>query len=133
MLPSGFDGPGRTSRQAIHIQKRTEEMTGGLTLLIGPIPESDTAITVLDANTVVAGEVETMREAVAAWTSADTPAPGELALKARRLSQTYDVWFLALKPLLNAGMTTRAPAKYRDEFMEMIEEGQRRDTSGLPQ
>jgi hypothetical protein len=105
---------------------------------IGPDPPAgstgtsewgDAAIrtTRLASNVSVAGDRQRVQEALQRWSS-DEPL-GELAVKAQRLSRTYDNWFLAIRPLEPlAPLEQLAPGesskkmKYRDELVQAVEE-----------
>ena len=102
-----------------------------LTVVIGSIPVQDpntpAAFTALDTSTMVAGDPDTIREAQRRWTVERPPSP--LAEKAHRLSQSYDNWFLLLKPFsVPAAMPqtvsgTAAPLmRYRQELIDAVDE-----------
>jgi hypothetical protein len=111
-----YPGPdeGRV-RRMIKILKNAEGAGSALWVFVGtPLSIEDA---VLDATTSVAGDTEGTAEAIRRWNQ--TEAPGDLAVKARRLAETYDNWFVAdLKERARA-----APAlKYRQDLMEAVEE-----------
>ena len=81
----------------------------------------------LDANIRVAGDPDTIREAQRRWTIDQPHSP--IAVKVRRLSQSYDNWFLLAKPFsvfaaMPAGVadTGVPPLKYRNDLIDAVEE-----------
>src|SRR6516164_3609617 len=85
------------------------------------------AFTRLDANIRVAGDPDTIREAQRRCTIDQPLSP--IALKVRRLSQTYDNWFLLVKPFsvfaampADVADTTGLPLKYRHDVIDAVEE-----------
>ena len=119
---------------------RSADATKGsstLTAIIGAIPSCEPEsqdigdrleeFTRLDANIKVAGDPDTIREAQCRWTI-DQP-PSSIALKVRRLSQSYDNWFLLVNPLSafaatapDVAGTTVPPLKYRNDLIDAVEE-----------
>ena len=76
--------------------------------------------TQLDSLTAVLGNPDAVREAIAHWNSKEPPT-SPLAATVQRLSASYDVWGLIVRPLqLDATPKTRG--KYRDEFVQIIQE-----------
>lgn len=131
-FPMGFDWEGAArARQVISIEGRAADGFRWLTVLVGAgaIPtgqvEDGPALQALDANTALYGDAQSVQEASLRW-KADEP-PGEIAAKVRRLAETYDNWFLMVKPLDTPQMEflggPGAPAlKYRNEAIQAIEE-----------
>ena len=108
-----------------------------LTAIIGATPSHEPesqdigdrleAFTRLDANIRVAGDPDTIREAQRRWTIDQPLSP--IALKVRRLSQSYDNWFLLGKPFsvfaatpADVADTTGPPLKYRQNLIDAVEE-----------
>lgn len=108
-----------------------------LTAIIGATPSHEPesqdigdrleAFTRLDANIRVAGDPDTIREAQRRWTIDQPLSP--IALKVRRLSQSYDNWFLLVKPFsvfaampADVADTTGPPQKYRHDLIDAVEE-----------
>jgi hypothetical protein len=130
----------RTADNVIWIDYRVADATKGsstLTAIIGAIPSHEPEsqdirdrleeFTRLDANIKVAGDPDTIREAQRRWTI-DQP-PSSIALKVRRLSQSYDNWFLLVKPFSvfaempsDVADTTAPPLKYRNDLIDAVEE-----------
>jgi len=105
--------------------------TTPLTVVIGTLPPQDPEVpipefTALDANTKLWGDPDKIVEAQVRF-SVSQPL-SEMASKARRLSQSYDNWFLIVKPLASIATPPRgvqgdAPAfKYRQDLIEAVEE-----------
>ena len=77
---------------------------------------------VLDEATVIMGTVDDVREAIDRWRQEESR-PDESATTVRRLSSSFDNWFLAVKPLADsAGRQQDLPQKFRDELVQAIEE-----------
>jgi hypothetical protein len=74
----------------------------------------------LDAGTTILGDPASIEEARRRWRS-DQPA-GEIADQVRRLSGTYDNWFLIVKPLQLSRQPDDPSLKYRDEVMRVVEQ-----------
>jgi hypothetical protein len=114
------------------------EMTGGLiTILSGlqdgavpltvflgtaPTAQRDNAMqtAVLGPGATVQGDAASVQEAVRRWRQDERA--GELALKARWLSESYDNWFLIVKPLDSLTQPDLPASKYRDDLIQMVEE-----------
>ena len=62
-----------------------------------------------------------VRGAIDRWSRQDDAASG-VAARADRLSGTYDIWFLAVRPLELSLPEGAKPLKYRDELVRVIEE-----------
>jgi hypothetical protein len=107
-----------------------------LTILIGTATspsqsgESDGAdaagngsFALLDAATVVCGHPQMVREALSRWHSAGGQS-GELADKVKRMSETYDNWFIKVRPF-EISEDSRGPVKilkYRADFAGAVKE-----------
>jgi hypothetical protein len=77
---------------------------------------------VLGSSIALHGDVTSITEAIDRWSAADSPL-GATAAKASRLSGSYDVWFVGIKPLdvPDAHIDT-LPLKHRAELVQAIEE-----------
>jgi hypothetical protein len=118
--------------RALWIEFDTVNGPATLTVVIGAIPKQDSEapvqeFTALDANTMVAGDPDIIREAQRRWTAPQPLSP--LAAEARRLSQSYDNWFLLVKPFAVPAAMARAVAdvgaplmKYRQDLISAVEE-----------
>jgi hypothetical protein len=75
----------------------------------------------LDANTVAFGDAASVEQAARDW-KVEKKLTG-LAVKAQRLAQSFDAWFIMMRPLENADREDGAPAlKYRTELLQSVEE-----------
>jgi hypothetical protein len=95
-----------------------------LTVFLGTSPAAprDNAIetAVLGPGATVQGDAATVQEAIRRWRQDERA--GELALKARSLSESYDNWFLLVKPLESLTHPGLPASKYRDDLIQMVEE-----------
>lgn len=95
-----------------------------LTVFLGTSPAvaRDNALqtAVLGPGTTVQGDAASVQEAVRRWRQDERA--GELALKARWLSESYDNWFLMVKPLDSLAQPDLPASKYRDDLIQMVEE-----------
>jgi len=134
------DAGARVGDNVVWIGYRGADASKGfstLTAIIGVTPSHEPesqdigdrleAFTRLDANIRVAGDPDTIREAQRRWTIDQPLSP--IALKVRRLSQTYDNWFLLVKPFsvfaampADVADTTGPPQKYRHDLIDAVEE-----------
>jgi hypothetical protein len=76
----------------------------------------------LDTTVGVVGDEENVHLAIDRWNQKDSESR-EIEAKVRQLSQSYDNWFLAIKPLVSRDEERPASVfKHRDDFIRMIEE-----------
>ena len=76
----------------------------------------------LESSIALHGDVQSITDAIDRWSAAVGPLSAAAA-KAGRLSSSYDVWFLACKPLEVPGSPASAvPLKHRAELVQAIEE-----------
>jgi len=75
----------------------------------------------LDASTAVLGDTESVQHAVAGRQG--TAQQNEVAAAARRMSERYDNWFVAIRPFegLAAGQPVAGALKYRSAFVGLVE------------
>ena len=85
-----------------------------LTIMIGSAAASEQAdglqFASLDSATSVLGDEAGTQEAVRRWS--ENSSMGELARKAQRLSESYDNWFLIVRPLELLGRSSIAPPSH---------------------
>jgi len=137
---SGFNSNTSRAEKVVWIGDRTADATNGFSTLIAVIgatpsrkPEPGNSgdpleeFTKLDADISVIGDPDTIREAQRRWTIDQPPSP--IAVKVRRLSQSYDNWFLLVKPFSVFARTpadvvdTVAPSlKHRQDLVDAGEE-----------
>jgi hypothetical protein len=130
----------RAADNVVWIGYRSADATKGpstLTAVIGAIPSHEPEsqyigdrlqeFTRLDANIRVAGDPDTIREAQRRWTIDQPLSP--IAVKVRRLSQSYDNWFVLVKPFsvfaampADVADATVPPLKYRQDLIDAVEE-----------
>jgi hypothetical protein len=95
-----------------------------LSVFLGTAPAAarDNALqtAVLGPGTTVQGDAAKVQEAIRRWRQNERA--GELALKARWLSESYDNWFLMVKPLESLTQPDLPASKYRDDLIQMVEE-----------
>lgn len=135
-----LDTGAKVGDNVVWIDYRAADATKGsstLTVIISATPAHEPesqdvsdrveAFTRLDANIRVAGDPDTIREARRRWTIDEALSP--IALKVRRLSQSYDNWFLLVKPFSvfaaippDFAHTTVPPLKYRQDLIDAVEE-----------
>ena len=78
----------------------------------------------VDATTGVLGDPTAVQQAIERARQAE-PSSGELVAKLRQLSQTYDAWFIAIRPLENLDqIPPKTVLRYREDFIRMTEEVQ---------
>lgn len=127
---------GRNVRQLIVAQRDPNRGGGRLIILIGapatPFSSAepnlaelvqDGRFALLDAATAVFGDPEIVREAVSHWRGAYAQG-SELGEKAKRMSETYDNWFIVARPFESLQDEPRSAGslKYRSDFAGMVEE-----------
>lgn len=92
-----------------------------LTVMIGGAAASEPAdglqFASLDSATAVLGDEASTLKAVRRWS--ENSGLGELARQAQRLSESYDNWFLIVKPLESL---VAPPSHFAAELMQMVEE-----------
>jgi len=99
--------------------------TPPLTIMMGSAAASELAdglhFASLDSATSVLGDEAGTQEAVRRWS--ENSGLGELARKAQRLGESYDNWFLIVRPLELLGRSSIAPpSHFAAELMQMVEE-----------
>ena len=99
--------------------------TPPLTIMIGSAAASEQGdglqFVSLDSATSVLGDEAGTREAVRRWS--EDSGMGELARKAQKLGESYDNWFLIVRPLELLGRSSIAPpSHFAAELMQMVEE-----------
>jgi len=126
------DTSSKGTYKVLWIEYDTADGPATLTVVIGAIPAQDPdahgpEFTALDANTMVAGDPDAIHEAQRRWKTEQPLSP--VAASARRLSQSYDNWFLLLKPFSIPAAASRfvpvmgAPLlKYRQDLIGAVEE-----------
>jgi hypothetical protein len=75
----------------------------------------------LDASTVIAGNRAQVQEAVARWNQ-EVRRASDVAERARGMSGSFDLWFLAIRPLSGSHSDSQNVLKYRNELIQVIEE-----------
>jgi hypothetical protein len=119
------------SRQII-VAERTPTAGGGeLMILRGVAPgcagadETSGAqgLTMLETGTAIRGDQDAVRSALERWQQAGA-ADGHLAAEVKRMSETYDNWLIAIRPLHAAaeGQPSGSHLSYRSQFTDMVEE-----------
>jgi hypothetical protein len=138
-LDRGFERQIQNVRQIVFVECEDASGRGRLTILVGtrsapstavaPDRESapyDDTLLFLDDAVAIRGEKPSVDAAVARW-RAGGAASSEVARRVRRLSETYDNWAIAIRPLDNRRGREDEPAsnaphlKYRDQFAGLIE------------
>jgi len=125
------DADTRPTYQVLWIERGSANSPATLTVVMGAapskVPDEPDEFTALDAITRVAGDPESIAEAQRRWT-VEQPL-SLMAAKVRRLAQSYDNWFLLVKPFSAAAGTQGAVSgeaapvrKYRQELIEAVEE-----------
>jgi hypothetical protein len=117
-FPLGVFGMGAAIGEVRHLVS-AEGLAGRLTILDGPEGPNQ-SFTRLDAQTAIFGEPEIVREAKARW---GPQKPSELGVKAGRLSETYDSWFIVVRPFdvpENARKGTKS--KLGPDIVEFVQE-----------
>jgi hypothetical protein len=125
--------------QRMIIAERAPSVGGRLTILMGAslapgctraYETSDTdatitpSLTVLEAGTAITGDQDTVQGAMERWKQNAGPRDSDLWAKVKRMIETYDSCFIAVRPLHRAA--DREPNEphwsYRSEFTNMVEE-----------
>jgi hypothetical protein len=121
-------------RQVIVAQRSLGAGGGQLAILIGtPAPPDceghqtgDTigpAPTVMDADTAVIGDPDLLRSAAERWRQGSGPADQELAFQVRRMTELYDNWLIAIRPLKSvaAGNANTSQWTYSSQLAELVQ------------
>jgi hypothetical protein len=96
--------------------------TQPMVVVTGPVTGSPAEDAIkLDANTVLIGDPVRAQEAIARWRKENAAVP-DLVDTARRLSGSYDLWFVSARPLDLPSQDVKTVLKYRDELVKVIEE-----------
>jgi hypothetical protein len=79
---------------------------------------------VLETGTAITGDQDTVRSALERWQQQSGPIDGDLAAEVRQMSETYDNWLIAIRPLHAAaeGQQGGLHLSYRSQFTDMVEE-----------
>jgi hypothetical protein len=79
---------------------------------------------VLETGTAITGDQDTVRSALERWQQQAGAGDGDLAAEVRQMSETYDNWFIAIRPLHAAaeGQPGGSHLSYRSQFTDMVEE-----------
>jgi hypothetical protein len=96
-----------------------EEDKPPLSIFIGA-PEASEETVLLDSATAIESDPAGVQEALQRWRSDEKP--GELAQQVRRLSSSYDNWFLLVRPLQLIAREHDDTLKYRNELMQAIDQ-----------
>jgi hypothetical protein len=132
MFPSGATWLSARSGME-HVRQLITVMNGNrgrlpLLVLIGALAQRESAedaefgsMVRLDASTVIMGDPEHVRAAAARWRQEDL-ATADIAATADRLSGSYDLWFVAVRPLDLDRVETDKVLKYRDDLVQVVEE-----------
>jgi hypothetical protein len=75
----------------------------------------------LSPTTEIGGIPDEVEAAMSRWNQQDTGAH-PIAQTVEQLRNSYDIWFVAIRPLDLHVMTSEAPMKHRDEIVKVIEE-----------
>jgi hypothetical protein len=80
-------------------------------------------VVVLDNETAVYGDQAVVRQAANRW-SQSVNQDADLAAKLTRMSESFDNWLIAIRPLENAAEPSAgsAPLKYRADFVRLVRE-----------
>jgi hypothetical protein len=113
------------SVQQLVVIANDDAETTPLTIMIGSAAASEQGdglqFVSLDSATSVLGDEAGTREAVRRWS--EDSGMGELARKAQKLGESYDNWFLIVRPLELLGRSSIAPpSHFAAELMQMVEE-----------
>ena len=95
-----------------------------LTTFAEPVRQSDDEPprALLDPHTLLDGDDASIAEAAARWNERDLP-KSVAAEKARSLANSYDAWFLGIRPLdIPIERPQTAPFKHREELIKAIDE-----------
>jgi len=100
----------RASYQALWIERNGADGPVTLTVVAGPIPPNapnfPEEFISLDANIMVAGPPDSVRDAQRSWTVEQPLSP--IAARVRRLAESYDNWFLMKKPFARLSQIPQA-------------------------
>jgi hypothetical protein len=100
----------RASYRALWIERNGADGPVTLTVVAGPIPPKapnfPEEFTSLDANIMVAGPPDSVRDAQRSWTVEQPLSP--IAARVRRLAESYDNWFLMTKPFARLSQIPQA-------------------------
>jgi hypothetical protein len=75
----------------------------------------------LDQDTAILGEAGLVKDAANRWKQEDK-LRSDVADRAQRLNDAFDLWFLGIRPLDQGLALEKGVLKYRDEFVQVIEE-----------
>lgn len=126
--------PGKV-RQII-IAERTPTAGGGRLMILrgaslspgcasaGETNDTAPKLTMLETGTAISGDQDTVRSALERWQRQAGPVDGDLAAEVREMSETYDNWLIAIRPLHAAaeGQQAGSHLSYRSQFTDMVEE-----------
>jgi len=106
----------RSEREPLYV------LSGALNSL-PPYDERGHLVKVLDSNTAIFGDPESVGKALLQWSGANN-GPSELAAKLKSMSESYDNWFIAFRPFENVEDIPRpdSASKYRADFKQLVEE-----------
>jgi len=121
-------------RQVVVVERSADSGRGSLTILrvSGPLAiASDSAladsgpngvVALLDASTAVVGDPGSVQDAVERWNHPSDES--EVAAMSRRMSESYDNWFVAIRPMEGAALTPAGAGnlKYRAAFAGLVED-----------
>jgi len=130
--------PGKL-RQIITVERMPNAGGGKLTILRGGSlasacmstdESSETALipppklTVLETGTAITGDQDTVRSALERWQQQAGPVDGDLAAEVRRISETYDNWLIAIRPLhaMAEDQLSMSHRSYRSQFADVVQE-----------
>ena len=90
----------------------------------GTAPVPAPKLTILETGTAITGDQDTVRSALERWQQQAGPVDGNLAAEVRHMSETYDNWWIAIRPLHAAaeGPQGGPHRSYRSQFIDMVEE-----------
>jgi hypothetical protein len=79
---------------------------------------------VLEAGTAITGDPDTVQLALDRWQQRGSEVDGDLGEKIRTMSESYDNWLIAFRPLraMVEGQPSGPYQSYRSQFTDMVEE-----------
>jgi hypothetical protein len=141
LYPMAEESAGRCPRKLhqIIIAERTRAAGGGRLMILrgvdvapGCASADETSdlvsapaqkLTVLETGTAITGDQDTVRSALERWQEQAGAVDVDLAAEVKQMSETYDNWLIAIRPLHAAaeGQPGGSHLSYRSQFTDMVE------------